>query len=109
VPAAAASRDVDVFHAVADVNRRRLIDALRAGERPVGDLVEEVGLSYSAVSQHLKVLHRAGLVQRRVDGLQRIYRLDAAPLHDVHRWTERYRAFWSSRLARLHRYVGDRK
>jgi DNA-binding transcriptional ArsR family regulator len=110
VPLTAGSpADVDVFHAVADVNRRRLIDALRAGERPVGDLVDEVGLSYSAVSQHLKILHRAGLVQRRADGLQRIYRLDAAPLHDVHRWTEQYRTFWTSRLARLHRYVGDQK
>jgi len=101
--------DGDVFHAVADVNRRRLIDALGAGERPVGDLVEEVGLSYSSVSQHLKVLYRAGLVKRRADGLRRIYRLDGAPLRDVHAWIDQYRGFWSSRLARLHRYVGDRK
>jgi DNA-binding transcriptional ArsR family regulator len=104
-----AARKVDVFHAVADVNRRKLIDALRTGERPVGALVDEIGLSYSAVSQHLKVLHRAGLVERRADGLQRIYRLEAGPLHDVHTWTEQYRTFWNSRLARLHRYAGDRK
>ncbi len=104
-----ATPDGDVFHAVADVNRRRLIDVLRAGERPVGDLVEEVGLSYSSVSQHLKVLYRAGLVKRRADGLRRIYRLDGAPLQDVHGWIDQYRSFRTSRLARLHRYVGDRK
>jgi DNA-binding transcriptional ArsR family regulator len=109
MPVATAQPDVDVFRAVADANRRRLIDALRAGERPVGDLVEELGLSYSAVSQHLKILHRAGLVQRRANGLHRIYRLDVAPLRLVHAWTEQYRVFWTSRLARLHRYVGDRK
>ena len=99
---------VDVFRAVADENRRRLIDLLRQGERPVGELVAEVGPSYSAVSQQLKILHGAGLVQRRAEGLQRIYRLDAAPLQDVHRWADQYRAFWTTHLARLHRYLGDR-
>ncbi len=99
---------IDVFRAVADEKRRRIIDALRAGERPVGELVAEVGPSYSAVSQQLKVLHQAGLVTRRADGLQRLYRLDAAPLQGVHLWTEQYRRFWTAHLARLHRYLGDR-
>jgi DNA-binding transcriptional ArsR family regulator len=98
----------DVFRAVADERRRRLIDLLQLGERPVGELVAELGPSYSAVSQQLKLLHDAGLVRRRADGLQRIYSLDAEPLLGVHQWTEQYRRFWTAGIARLHRYLGDR-
>ena len=92
---------VDVFHAVADGNRRALLDALAAGEAPVGALVDHVGLSYSAVSQHLAVLLEAGLVHVRQDGRQRFYRLEPGPLREVHEWAGHYMKFWKGSLDRL--------
>jgi DNA-binding transcriptional ArsR family regulator len=98
-----AAASSDAFHAIAEGNRRVLLDLLRGGEQPVGALVDETGLSYSLVSQHLQVLLDAGVVTRRPDGRQRIYRLDAAPLQGVHDWTAEYERFWEERLARLRR------
>jgi DNA-binding transcriptional ArsR family regulator len=97
----------DVFHAVADANRRAMLDFLARGEAPVGALVEHAGLSYSAVSQHLAVLLDAGLVHRRQDGRQRWYRLDPAPLREVHEWTAHYERFWRGKLARLRKLVEE--
>jgi DNA-binding transcriptional ArsR family regulator len=96
-----ASARADVFHAVADANRRGLLDRLARGEAPVGALVDHSRLSYSAVSKHLAVLHDAGLVRRRRSGRQRLYRLEPAPLREVYDWTTRYEVFWATRLARL--------
>jgi DNA-binding transcriptional ArsR family regulator len=93
----------DTFRAIAEGNRRVLLDVLRGGEEPVGGLVEATGLSYSLVSQHLRVLLDAGVVERSAEGRQRIYRLDAAPLRVVHDWTGEYEQFWDERLARLRR------
>ena len=98
-----AAASSDAFQAIAEGNRRELLDILRDGERPVGDLVAATGLSYSLVSQHLGVLLDAGVVARRPDGRQRIYRLDAAPLRLVHDWTAEYERFWEERIARLRR------
>ena len=103
--AAAAS---DPFHAISEGNRRALLDLLRAGEQPVGALVEQAGLSYSLVSQHLLVLLDAGVVTRRADGRHRIYRLEAAPLREVHDWTAEYEQFWAERLGRLRRQLDER-
>ena len=91
----------DAFHAIAERNRRSLLDILREGEQPVGVLVDSTGLSYPLVSQHLRVLVEAGVVARRAEGRQRIYRLDAEPLRAVHDWTAEYEQFWSERLAQL--------
>jgi DNA-binding transcriptional ArsR family regulator len=99
MPRAAATPDP--FHAIAEGNRRVLLDLLRDGERPVGDLVEASGLSYSLASQHLRVLVDSGVAARRVHGRQRIYRVEAAPLRVVHDWTGEYERFWEERLARL--------
>jgi DNA-binding transcriptional ArsR family regulator len=104
-----AASTVDVFHAIADGNRRALLDVLAGGEVAVGDLVDRSGLSYSAVSQHLAVLHEVGLVQRRQDGRQRFYRLDPAPLREVHEWTGHYEKFWRPRLGRLRRVLDEEK
>ncbi len=93
----------DVFHAVADPNRRHILDVLRGGERSVGGLVEATGLSYSSVSQHLQVLLDADTVARRPDGRHRIYRLEASPLRAVRDWTSEYEQFWQERLGRLRR------
>jgi DNA-binding transcriptional ArsR family regulator len=91
----------DAFHAIAEGNRRVLLDALRESERPVGALVETSGLSYSLVSQHLHVLLDAGVVERRADGRRRIYGLRAESLRVVHDWTAAYEAFWQERVDRL--------
>ena len=84
-----------------------LLDVLRDGEQPVGELVAATGLSYSLVSQHLGVLLEAGVVARRAEGRQRIYRLDAAPLRVVHDWTAEYERFWRERIVRLRRRLDE--
>lgn len=93
----------DAFHAIAEGNRRVLLDVLRGGEQPVGALVDATGLSYSLVSQHLQVLLEAGVVDRRPEGRHRIYRVEAAPLRAVHDWTAEYEQFWQNSLGRLRR------
>ncbi len=95
----------DVFHAIADKSRRGLLDALREGEQPVGALVAESGISYSAVSQHLRVLLEVGLVTRRVCGAKRFYRLEPYPLQEVYEWAAQYDHFWRSRLNGLRQYL----
>jgi DNA-binding transcriptional ArsR family regulator len=104
-----ASASVDVFHAVADANRRALLDLLFDGESSVGDLARGVGMSYSAVSQHLATLLSAGLVARREEGRQRFYRLTPDRLRDVHSWAGRYERFWRGRLVRLRRVLDQSK
>lgn len=98
----------DAFHAISEGNRRVLLDVLRGGEQPVGALVAETELSYSLVSQHLNVLLEAGVVTRRPEGRQRIYRLEAAPLRVVHDWTAEYERFWQERIERLRRRLDNR-
>ncbi len=93
----------DVFQAIAEPNRRQILDVLRQGDRTVGALVEATGLSYSLVSQHLKVLLDVRTVVRRPQGRHRIYRLDPAPLREVRDWTREYERFWHERMARLRR------
>lgn len=95
----------EVFHAVVDPNRRRILQLLTTGERPVQDLVDHFDLSFSAISQHLKVLREAGLVARRRDGKSRFYSLRPEPLKDLHDWTEIYERAWCERLARLRSLV----
>jgi DNA-binding transcriptional ArsR family regulator len=97
----------DVFHAVADANRRAILDHLVHGEVPVGDLVARGGLSYSAVSQHLAVLLEVGLVRRRQSGRQRLYRLDPEPLRELHDWTSHYAKLWRGKLGRLRELLDE--
>ena len=80
----------DVFRAIADPNRRRMLDLLRSGERSVGELAKPFRMSMPAVSQHLKVLRNAGLVRERRVGRQRIYRVQPARLREVQKWASRY-------------------
>lgn len=89
------------FEAVAEPNRRRILDVLREGERPVGDLVEALGVSQPGVSRHLKLLRDAGLVRVRAEGQRRLYSLEPAGLADLDTWLMPYRRFWAGRLARL--------
>jgi DNA-binding transcriptional ArsR family regulator len=94
-----------VFHAIADPNRRRLIDLLAEGEKSVQELAQGFDITVAAVSQHLAVLLESRLVSRRPQGRQRLYRLDAAPLRIVDEWTSQHCRFWQSRLKRLHAYL----
>jgi DNA-binding transcriptional ArsR family regulator len=95
----------DVFHAIADANRRKLLDVLAAGDFPAQELASRFDISFAAVSQHLKVLHQAGLVERRARGRQRIYSLAPSRLREVDDWTAQYRRFWQTRLRRLRSFL----
>ena len=94
-----------MFEVLAEPNRRRILDVLRAGERPVGDLVAALAVSQPAVSKHLRVLRDAGLVESRVDAQRRLYRVRAEPLHALDEWLAPYRALWSSALDDLERHL----
>jgi DNA-binding transcriptional ArsR family regulator len=93
------------FEAIAEPNRRLLLDLLRSGERPAGDLVEATGLSQPSVSKHLKQLRLAGLVSMRVDGQRRLYRLAPNKLAELDSWLQPFRQFWSDHLDALHDHL----
>ena len=93
------------FEALGEPRRREILDLLRGGERPVGDLVERLTLSQPAVSKHLKVLREAGLVEVRQDAQRRWYRLRLEPLAEVDAWLAPYRALWESSLDALERHL----
>jgi DNA-binding transcriptional ArsR family regulator len=93
------------FEVLAEPRRREILDLLRAGERPVGELVEQLDLSQPAVSKHLKVLRDAGLVEVRQDAQRRWYRLRPAPLAEIDAWLEPYRDLWRSRLDALEAHL----
>jgi DNA-binding transcriptional ArsR family regulator len=93
------------FETLAEPNRRRILDLLRAGERPVGDLVAATALSQPSVSKHLRALRTAGLVDVRVDAQRRIYRLQPEPLRDLDAWLRPYRSLWASSLDALDEHL----
>jgi DNA-binding transcriptional ArsR family regulator len=95
------------YAALAEPQRRRILDLLRDGERTVNDLVEHLRLSQPGVSKHLKVLREAGLVGVRPEGKRRWYGLTAQPLQEVDAWLEPYRAHWQSRLDALERHLEE--
>src|SRR5688500_6561702 len=88
-------RCVSTFAVLADPTRRTILDLLARGERPVGDLVDELSLSQPAVSKQLRVLREAGLVTVRPDGQRRLYALRPEPLSDVDAWLAPYRRLWA--------------
>ncbi len=98
---------MSAYAALAEPHRRRILDHLRAGERPVADLVAHLGLSQPGVSKHLKVLREAGLVVARTQGKQRMYALRPDALVEVVQWLEPYRMLWSSRLDALEHHLED--
>ena len=95
------------FAALADPTRRAILARLASGERSVGELAEPFDMSMPAVSKHLTVLERAGLIARRRDAQRRPCRIEAAPLKDVADWAARYRHIWEQRLDRLDGYLRD--
>ena len=93
------------FAALADPTRRAILARLTEGEATVTDLAEPFPISVQAVSKHLKVLERAGLITRGRDAQLRPSRLEAAPMREAVDWLTRYRAFYEGRLDRLEEHL----
>ncbi len=93
------------FAVLAEPQRRRILDLLLVRERPVGAIVDALGISQPAVSKHLRVLRDAGLVDVEIDAQRRIYRLRGEPLQAMDEWLEPYRRLWASRLDALERHL----
>ena len=94
-----------VFAALSDPSRRAILARLSRGQATVGELAEPFAMSRPAISKHLDVLERAGLVHRVPDGRVNRCRLDGDPMRDAVAWMERYRAYWEGQLDRLARYL----
>ena len=95
------------FAALADPTRRAILARLALGETSVMELAKPFAMSLPAVSKHLKVLERAGLISRGRDAQRRPRRLEPAPLKDVADWVERYRQFWTESFDRLDDYLHE--
>jgi DNA-binding transcriptional ArsR family regulator len=99
---ARAATTSDVFNAIAEPRRRVIVDLLAGGDgRDVTELVNELGLSQSAVSKHLGVLRQVGLVTVQKDGQRRLYRLQPRELKPVHDWVQNFERFWTDHLASI--------
>jgi DNA-binding transcriptional ArsR family regulator len=97
------------FAALADPTRRAILGRLIGGERSVTELAEPFDMTMPAVSKHLRVLERAGLIARGREAQWRPCRIEAAPLKEVAEWTERYRHIWEARFDRLDTYLQQMK
>lgn len=93
------------FHALADPTRRAVLDLLRRGRQPAGQIALAFPVSRPAISKHLRLLRQAHLVEEKREGRQRIYQLNPAPLRAVDAWLEQYRGFWCANLASLKDFV----
>jgi DNA-binding transcriptional ArsR family regulator len=94
---------------LADPSRKAILDLLRDGERPVGELVTALHQSQPGVSRHLRVLRDVGLVESRADGQRRLYRLCPRPLEELDEWLATYRALWTARLDQLEAHLDERR
>lgn len=95
----------NVFHALGDATRRRMLRELADGERTVSQLAEPFSISLAAASKHIKVLEAAGMIRREVRGRTHICRLEPGPLASAHEWLDFYEQFWTSRLDVLERLL----
>src|SRR6478609_10839373 len=107
LPMARAATTSDVFNAIAEQQRRDILTLLRSGGGSVNELAQELGMTQSGASKHLRVLREVGLVQDRRAGKQRLYGLDARGLRPVHEWTGGFERFWNESFDRLDAYVQD--
>jgi DNA-binding transcriptional ArsR family regulator len=105
----AAERLDATFAALADPTRRAILARLATGEASVGELAEPFAMSQPAISKHLKVLERAGLISRGRDAQRRPRRLEARPLAEANAWLERYRQLWEGNFQRLDALLGELK
>jgi len=106
---ARAATTTDAFNAVAEPRRRAILDVLVGGERPVNDLVGQLGLAQPQVSKHLRVLRQVGAVEVRDKGRQRLYRLNGPALKPIHDWVSTYERLWSDRFDQLDVVLEDLK
>jgi DNA-binding transcriptional ArsR family regulator len=93
------------FQALADPTRRAVLDLLRRGSQPAGQIAGAFPVSRPAISKHLRLLRRAHLVREHREGRHRVYQLNPEPLRAVDSWIEQYRSFWSASLANLKAFV----
>ncbi len=93
------------FEVLVEPRRRQVLELLRRGERPVGDLVAALDLSQPAVSKHLRILREAGMVAVRVDGQRRLYRIRPEGLRPLDSWLRPYRALWERKLDLLGKHL----
>ena len=100
---------LSALEVLAEPHRRAILDLLREGERPVGDLVSHVALSQPAVSKHLRVMKEAGMVESRVDAQRRLYRVRTEPLEELDAWLAPYRQLWEASLDRLEAHLDRRR
>jgi len=98
---ARAATTADAFNAVAEPRRRQILDVLASGERPVNELVMQLGLAQPLVSKHLRVLREVGAVKVRGDGRRRFYRLNGEALKPIHDWVRMYEQTWSERFEQM--------
>jgi DNA-binding transcriptional ArsR family regulator len=98
----------DVYKAIADPNRRIVLDLLMRGDHTAGAILARVQLTQPALSQHLKVLRDVGLVRQRRNGRERIYSLNPKPLREVSDWVRHYEAFWERKLTALGEHLDRR-
>jgi DNA-binding transcriptional ArsR family regulator len=98
-----------VYGAIADPTRRAILMALARGEENVGSLAGRFPISFNGVSKHVKVLERAGLVDRRIQGREHWLRLRAEPLREAARWLEHYHTFWNEQLDALETFLVGQK
>ena len=97
----------DVFNAVAEPQRRQILDLLAQGELSVNDIADALGVRQPQASKHLRVLREVGLVSVREEGKQRFYRLHGAGLKPIHDWVQTYEHLWNERLDRLEAYLAE--
>lgn len=106
---ARAATTTDTFNAVAEPQRRRILDLLAGGERPVTAIVEGLALSQPQVSKHLRVLREVGAVQVRDDGRRRVYRVNGTALKPIHDWVKAYEQSWEQRFEAMDDVLAELK
>jgi len=104
---ARASTTSDVFNAIAEADRREILDVLITGEKAVGAIVNDVSMSQPQVSKHLRVLSEVGLVRCRAEGRRRLYRLEPARLGPLRDWLANYEQAWNDRMDRIDDYLKE--
>jgi DNA-binding transcriptional ArsR family regulator len=104
---ARASTTSDVFNAIAEADRRAILDALMTGEKAVGAIVNDLSMSQPQVSKHLRVLSEVGLVRCRAEGRRRLYRLEPARLRPLQEWLAKYEQAWNDRMDRMDDYLKE--
>jgi DNA-binding transcriptional ArsR family regulator len=101
--------ELAALQVLAEPRRLQILDLLRDRERPVGELVDRLGVSQPAVSKHLRVLREAGLVEARADAQRRLYRIRPEPLAELDEWLASYRELWTTHLDRLENHLDRRR